>query len=232
MRISIVDDDAKWRERIKNEILQYDKDRGFEIDIFKSGEEYLESQEEYDVSFVDIEMPGVDGFETIRRAGMSGREGLYIILTTHAEMCRRGYWVNAFRYIDKGHLEEIEEAIDSAALVLGRNERIMLNVIGSGLREIVLKNIIYIETERHYIVVHTKQGPLKCSNNMKDVEDMLQGKWFSRCHNVFIVNLDEICRIEGRIAYLSNGADIDISHRRMSQFKKSYINRQYECANA
>lgn len=232
MRISIVDDDINWRERIKAQILQYDKNKEMEIDMFPSGEKYLASKQRYDISFIDIEMSGIDGFETITRARASGEDGIYVILTTHAEMSRKGYYVNAFRYIDKVHLEELNEAIDSAIIVLGRNEKISVNVIGDGPRQLVLKNIIYIETEKHYVLIHTKQGTIKCSDKMRELEDMLQGKWFCRCHNVFIVNLDEISRIEDRIAYLSNGADIDISHRKMSEFKKLYINRQYECANA
>lgn len=232
MRIAIVDDDSNWRERVKTEILRCCRIKDMEIDVFTSGEKYLECGRSYDISFIDIEMPGIDGFETISKAREYCNEGIYIILTTHAEMSRKGYHVNAFRYIDKVHLEELKEAIDSAIILLGRNEKIVINVIGDSPREIVLKNIIYIETEKHYVLVHTKQGTIKCSNNMKDIEDMLQGKWFCRCHNVFIVNLDEIKRIEDRIAYLSNGDDIDISYRRMSHFRKMYISRQYECANA
>ena len=232
MRISIVDDDKKWLDRIEKEIVKLYADSDFKIDTFVCGEDYLASDEKYDISFIDIEMPGIDGFDTISKAQASGKEGLYIILTTHAEMSRKGYRVNAFRYIDKVHLEELQEAIDSAIIVLGRNEKIKVNTIGTGEREIVLKNIIYIETEKHYVKVHTKQDIIKCSNTMKELEDMLQDKWFCRCHNVFIVNLDEITRIEDRVAYLSNGDDIDISHRKMSEFKKLYIDRQYECANA
>lgn len=232
MRISIVDDDINWRERIKAQILMYDKNNEIEIDMFASGEKYLGSNKNYDISFIDIEMQGMDGFETISKARALGNDGIYIILTTHAEMSRKGYLVNAFRYIDKTHLEELEEAVESAVIVLGRNERITVNVIGDGPREIVLKNIIYIETEKHYVLIHTKHGTIKCSSSMRELEDMLQGKWFCRCHNVFIVNLDEISRIEDRIVYLSNGDDIDISYRKMSEFKKLYINRQYECANA
>lgn len=232
MRISIVDDDIRWRDRVKAQILQYDKNADIEIDMFESGEKYLASKKHYDISFVDIEMPGIDGFETISRARATKEDGIYVILTTHAEMSRKGYCVNAFRYIDKVHLEEMKEAIGSAIIILGRNDKITVNVIADGPREIVLKNIIYIETEKHYVLIHTKQGTIKCSNSMRELEDMLHGKWFCRCHNVFIVNLDEISRIEDRIAYLSNGDDIDISHRKMSEFKKLYINRQYECANA
>lgn len=232
MRVSIVDDDVKWRERIKRAIAQYDKGKEIEIDVFASGEEYLESKHQYDISFIDIEMPGIDGFETIAKAQASGRDGIYVILTTHAEMSRKGYFVNAFRYIDKAYLEELKEAIDSAIIVLGRNKRITVNVINDGPREIVLKNIVYIETEKHYLLIHTKHGTIKCSNNLRDLEKALPENWFCRCHNVFIVNLDEISRIEDRIAYLSNGADIDISYRKMREFKKLYLNRQYECANA
>lgn len=232
MRIAVVDDDVNWRERVKVEILRHNKNKDMEIDTFASGESYLESGQQYDISFIDIEMPKMDGFKTIEEARKVWNEGIYVILTTHTEMSKRGYLVNAFRYIDKACLGEIKEAIDSALIVLGRNEKIVVNAIGDGVREVVLKNIIYIETEKHYILVHTKQGPIKCSNNMCDIEEMLQGKWFCRCHNVFIVNLDEISSIKDRIVYLSNGADIDISHRRMRHFKKMYMDRQFECANA
>lgn len=234
MKIAIVDDDSNWRERVKIEVQRYDRYREFEIDLFESGYSYLNSAEQYDLSFIDIEMPGLDGFETITRARENNDEGVYVILTTHAEMSRRGYLVNAFRYIDKAHLEEIEEAINSANIVLGRNEIISVNVINAGARELVLKNIIYIETEKHYIVIHTKQDDIKCSNNLTELENMLPPRWFCRCHNVFIVNLDEIDHFHEkneRIVYMSNGADIDISWRKTSQFKKLYLNRQYECAN-
>ncbi len=232
MRISIVDDGSNWRERVKTEIQKYDKNNEFEIDVFNSGKNFLDSKKHYDLTFIDIEMPDIDGFDTIAKAKEAGDDGLFVILTTHAEMSRKGYVVNAFRYIDKACLEEIKEAIDSAIIVLGRNQKIKINAINDKPREIVLKNIIYIETEKHYVVIHTKQGRINCSNNLSELESMLQGKWFCRCHNAYIVNLDEISRIEERIVYLSNGDDIDISHRKMNQFKKLYINRQYECANA
>lgn len=232
MKIAIVDDDINWRERVRDEILQYDVDKDFEMEFFASGEAYLESKKRYDISFVDIEMPELDGFETITRAKETDGDGIYIILTTHTEMSRKGYKVNAFRYIDKLQLEEIREAIDSAKTILGRNKKIEVNVIGDGVRKITLKNIIFVETYKHYILVHTRQGMLNCSNTMHEMEKMLPDNWFFRCHNSFIVNLDEIDHMDERIAYLSDGSNIDISHRKMNQFKKIYFSRQFACANA
>ena len=42
----------------------------------------------------------------------SGNQCKVCFLTSHTEMARLGYRVNAFRYIDKRHLEEITEALD------------------------------------------------------------------------------------------------------------------------
>lgn len=231
MKISIVDDDPKWVERIQNEIIRYDKNKEMTIDTFLSGEEYLKKQEQYDISFIDIEMSGIDGFETISEARKYNPNGLYVIFTTHVEMSRKGYMVNAFRYLDKMKLEEMQETIESAQVVLGRNEKIEVNVINDGVRKITLKNIIYIETEKHYIVLHTKHGIIKCSDTMHDIAKMLPSNWFNRCHHAYIVNLDEIVQIENRVVYLSNGDDIDVSDRKMGQFRKAYLNREYECAN-
>ena len=44
-----------------------------------------------------------------------------MILTTHTEMSRRGYLVNAFRYLDKVNLkEELKEAFYSAKKIAGK----------------------------------------------------------------------------------------------------------------
>ena len=231
MKISIVDDDPKWVERIENEVMRYDENKEMEIDVFLSGEKYLKKQAQYDISFIDIEMPGIDGFETISAARKYNPNGIYVILTTHVEMSRKGYVVNAFRYLDKTQLEEMRETIESAQVLLGRNEKIEVNVINDGVRKLTLKNIIYIETEKHYILIHTKHGVVKCSDRMQDVEKILPDNWFNRCHHAYIVNLDEINDIKDKIIYLSNGDDIDVSDRKMGRFKKAYFNREYERAN-
>lgn len=233
MKIAIIDDEIYWRQSAEQIVREYFTEKNVEIDIFESGEQYLKNQVVYDISFVDIEMPGTDGFETIRKARQYNDEGIFIILTTHTEMSRKGYIVNAFRYIDKTNLEEeIKEAIQSAELLLGRNEKISVNVIGNGIRKLVLKDITYIETEKHYIVVHTTNGSIRCNNNMTEMEEILNQEWFFRCHHAYIVNLDEIFKIDGYVIFLNDGNKIEVSQRKMSGFRKAYLNRQYKCGNA
>ncbi len=233
MKIAIIDDEMHWRETAERVVRGYFKDSEIEIDIFESGIQYLNNKIKYDISFVDIEMPELDGFMTIERARKFNPDGIFIILTTHTELSRRGYLVNAFRYIDKLKMsDEVKEALNSAEILLNRNEKISLNVIGEGRHEIHLKDIIYIETEKHWIIVHTINRNIKCSDNMADVELALTSNWFYRCHKSFIVNLDEIERIEGSIIYMKNGDDIDIAKRKVPSFRRAYLSRQYECGNA
>lgn len=103
--------------------------------------------------------------------------------------------------------------------------------MGEGLQELLLKNIYYIEAQKHGILIHTTNGTKRCNCSMTEIENSLSGKWFYRCHNAFIVNLDEIETIKGTLLFIKNGEDIDISRRRVADFKKVYLKRQYECAN-
>lgn len=233
MKIAIVDDEKYWRESVVQTVKQqYCKDN-IELDLYKNGIDYLRSREKYDITFIDIEMPELDGFDTINRARKYNGEGIYIILTTHTEMSRKGYMVNAFRYIDKTRLEEeLIEAVSSANILLGRNEKVKVNVVGEGQQELILKNIYYIETEKHCILIHTKHGVIRCSNNLRDIEKLLSDKWFYRCHNSYVVNLDEIRTVKDNIIYMNNGSDIDVSKRKLYEFRKAYLKRKYDCANA
>ena len=232
MNIAIVDDESHWRKCVSEEIGKICNNKENCIDIYEDGKTYLQSKKQYDISFVDIEMPDMDGFQVIERAKKGNSEGIYIILTTHTEMSRKGYLVNAFRYIDKANMsEEIAEAINAANVLLRRNEVIEINIVGEGLQNIRLKDIYYIEAEKHCAIIHARYGNKKSNTPLSEIENSICKDWFFRCHKSFLINLDEILRCDGKIIYMKNGKDLDIARRKLTEFNRIYIKRKYECAN-
>ncbi len=114
MKISIVEDEAVWREQIQSMIEKYGREQNisFQISAYEKGRDFMESADA-DLLFLDIELAeGEDGFGIARQLMDSGNQCKVCFLTSHTEMARLGYRVNAFRYIDKRHLEEITEALD------------------------------------------------------------------------------------------------------------------------
>lgn len=230
MKIAIVDDEVYWRKKTTECIREIEED--IEVVVYDNPISYLESIDDYDISLIDIEMPEIDGFKTIEKAREKNKDSIFMILTTHTEMSRRGYIVNAFRYLDKKNLkEELEEALLSSKKLLERNRKITLNIVGEARQELTLKNIYYFEAQKHGVLIYTSLGIKRCNDSMAEMEHKLDNKWFYRCHNSFIVNLDEIESLKGSVIYMKNGDDIDISRRKVSEFKKVFLKRQYECAN-
>lgn len=230
MKIAIVDDELHWHDKIETIIC---KCVNAEIDNYSNGKEFLINTKKYDIVFMDIEMPYMDGFDTIKKARELNLESIYIIMTTHSEMSRKGYLVNAFRYIDKQNMkEELPEAINSANIILDNNRQISVNVIGKGILDINLSNILYIETEKHRVLVHTNNDVVRCGDSMTELENKLQKENFYRCHNAYIVNLDAVNKIEKTYTILKNGEKVEISRRKYQEFGNRYLERRFHCANA
>jgi len=62
-RILVVDDDAKVRHLLAQGLYA----AGYDVHAFASGEEALAEQGEFDAALVDLNLPGIDGIETLRR---------------------------------------------------------------------------------------------------------------------------------------------------------------------
>ena len=234
MKIAVVDDMQLYRDKAKDCIMKYyDNSTEIDIDCYESGIDYLDSEITYDISFIDIEMKGLDGFETIKRARIKNPEGVYMILTTHTEMCDRGYLVNAYRYINKEKMEDmIHEGLSSAETLLERNKKIKINIIGEGVYNISLKDIVYVEGSNYTVSIHMKQGIKRCNCSLKEFQQRLCDKWFFRCHKSFIVNLDEVDTYKDLIVYMKDGSNLDISQRKLWEFKRVYLKRIYDCGSA
>lgn len=100
MKIAVVEDEIKWQLIVQREIRKYYGDN-IQIKVFSCGDELLREEKEYQIIFMDIEMPGRDGFIVSKEYLCKFPDTLIIIMTTHTELSRLGYRVNTFRYIDK-----------------------------------------------------------------------------------------------------------------------------------
>lgn len=232
MKIAIVDDEKTWRQNAGRVVREYFDKEEASLSLFCSGDAFLEQNTEYEIVVLDIEMPGKDGFETAVEYKVCYPDTVIIMLTTHLELSRKGYMVDAFRYVDKTKMqEELYEAFDSAKKLLGRNRAVPINVVNIGEIPVVLKDIVYIETDRRKVLVHTFDNEYECSDSIGSLEEMLSEEGFFRCHKSYLVNLDAIKKFDHTFVYMANGRKAMVGVKKYPALKKQYIQRKYEYAN-
>lgn len=226
MKLAIIDDSKFWRDLAYDTVKAFYEDTPVDIELFDSGEAFLECHKPYDIILMDIEMPNKNGFETIAEYRLFKSDCIAIILTTHTEFANKGYFVDAFRYIDKTNMKlELEEALTSAAKVLACNDTISVNVIGLGSLKLVVKNILFIKTYKRNIIVHTVDNKYECSNNIAELESLLEKYGFYRSHRSCLVNLDKVTTFNKRDIFFANNETAYLSSRKYSEMKRKYLER-------
>lgn len=232
MKIAIVEDEEMWRELELNYLKEFYKKNMPAIDCYKNGNDFLRENKRYDIILVDVEMPGKDGFDTIRDYKMFYSDTICIILTVHTEISRQGYLVGAFRYIDKIKMEkELKEALISADILIETNNVVEINVVNMGKKEVRVKDIIYIETEKRKILVHTTEGVFVCNDGIETLEKQLTEYGFYRSHRSYLVNLDKVEKFDHRNIYFRKEKVAVLSSRKYVDFKKKYLARNFLIAN-
>lgn len=151
LKSAVCDDEDYMRKQLCQVLEKQFKNRNIDIDleVFDLGTKLLDSKNEFDLLFLDIEMPGLDGMEVARRLREDGNEETTIVfLTSHIEDARKAYQVKAHRFLVKDNYEEeIDECLDS--FLKGKTGVVKHKVNNNGMVvDISEKDILYI-TSRH-----------------------------------------------------------------------------------
>ena len=87
IQIAVCDDQKLVSEKIKEMILHGDENR-YEVEVFSDGRALLNSGKTFDILFLDIDMPGLDGIETAKALRKSENH-LYYKLRWFRRICFR-----------------------------------------------------------------------------------------------------------------------------------------------
>ena len=233
VRIAICDDEPEavsYFRRVVERSL-YKLDISGKIDIYTQAKQLTDSRVDYDMIFLDIEMPDKNGLQTAMELYEQRADNKIVFITNHQEYIQEAYKVQPFRYLYKSDPEEwVKETIVDALKANDNRKGIMLD--GNGhFYYILLGEILYIEAlgdeilfvlsgGEKYIVRETLKGMLQ-----------ILGKRFIRCRRDMLVNLKHIFRVGTETIVLDNGEEIRMSHRERKNVKNEYRDYIKEMVN-
>ncbi len=226
MKICIVEDEAVWRDKIRASVEKYCTDQNIsaQVNAFGSGKEFMENADA-DLLFLDIELAdGEDGFRIAEKLMDAGSQCRICFLTSHAEMARCGYRVNAFRYIDKKYLEEMDEALD-AFFKTRIQERIISCKDTAGIwRRIQLSELLLVETNGRKLRYLMRDGREHiCEGRISETAKSLSAFGFFYVQRSYIVNLKYIESVNSHEIMLCNGLRIAIGRVHSREFRKEFF---------
>ena len=226
LKILICDDDELFSKELENKLEQYEINHRDEFDIQQaaSGEEALKKlqEEQWDVLFLDIEMPEINGVEV----GMRVREqlrnyGLKIIYVSS----RRGYAMDLFKVdtfdflIKPVAYEELENVLDKLLNVLNRGGEMFTYRKKGQTARCRLEDILYFESRLRKTIVVTTQKEDEFYAPLKDVYEELKDKKFFYCHKSILVNYDRVAEFHYDKLVLDNGEELEISQAKRKEVR-------------
>ena len=230
MKIAVCDDDRTTREQIASLIKE--QEPGAEIITYEAGEDMIKSQENFDVSFLDVEMKKISGIDIAKHIREEqekwGKEkSIIIFVTGYREYMEAAFDVNAFHYLLKPIDEKKFNIVFSRALkelsakTKQKESSVIIKYNGMQKR-ILLKDIYYIESSNKKVVFHTKDGKFDTYGKMDEWESEL-GESFYRCHRGYLVNLQKITAYNVDTIDLLNGDSLILAQKKYADFIKAYM---------
>lgn len=225
VQIAVCDDETIFLENFVRQIrLQFIKtETEINIRSFSDGADLLEtgSKIPYDVLFLDIEMPGIDGIETADRIRAVNPYVNIIFVTNRDDLVFQSIQYRPFRFIRKHFLEqELPEAVEALTNKMKMENRYYTVSFNNSSIQVRVTDIMYIESFKHDIFLYTKDEKYRIKSNLQKMEKELEIYGFIRVHSGFLVNYRYIYSIDKTKVVLSNKDMVPLSRHRSNTVKQ------------
>jgi two-component system LytT family response regulator len=215
LRVLVVDDEPIARRRLKA-ILREEPDVEV-VGECEDGEGALEAARRLtpDLLFLDVQMPGLDGFEVVEALGPGSRPAV-IFVTAYDQYAVKAFEVHAVDYVLKPFERvRVRAALDRARALatgegeLGRRLRALVADLGASrpLRRLMVRaggRVYFVRTEEigwveaagHYVTLHAGRESHLVRETLAGLEARLDPQRFARIHRSTIVSLEHVRELQ------------------------------------
>lgn len=176
-----------------------------------------------DITFLDIEMPGLSGLQI---AEMVRQKTNIILVSGHREYGPEAYALEVVDYLLKPFtherfLQAIEKATQRLMLKLHKAPYLFIQDVSKNMRvRVVKEDILYIMALPNYSKIVTQQTQYLSYLTLKGMLELLADGYFVRVHKSFVVNIQKIAALIGNYIQMENKEQIPIGRLYKDQFLK------------
>ena len=227
MRILICDDEIKNVNTLQTYVEEYmiNHSVAFEIETATNPANVVKSDAVYDLVFLDIEMPELDGFKLARELKERNSKVVIFFVTAFDEYQDDAMDLQVFRFFEKpfdvkrlySSLDKAMEYIDGAyvdVFIYNNKEH----------QRILVDDIIYIKRENRKTYIFTKDGESIVRESIEEWDEKLPTTFFYLVHKSFLINLHYVTRYNYTEVYLNETIRIPVAPRKQADFHKAWFN--------
>ncbi|MBQ5767272.1 MAG: response regulator transcription factor [Clostridiales bacterium] len=221
MRIAVCDDEELFRIEFKSVLDKVLINAEYDIDTFSGGSSLYEVflKNPFDLVFLDIEMPGIDGITLAKRLRAVSENVQIVFLTSHIEYALEGYEVNALRYlvkpVDMNKLSEVLKYIQDKK---NNSRQIMIKQEGEDI-VIDISDIIYMESMDKNVRIVTSKSEYITRYNISDYEEELKNSGFLRIHRGYLISLSKVKKIVKNDVVMDGDISLPVSRSNIKTLK-------------
>lgn len=221
MRIAVCDDEELFRIEFKSVLYKVLINAEYDIDTFSGGSSLYEAflKNPFDLVFLDIEMPGIDGITLAKRLRAVSENVQIVFLTSHIEYALEGYEVNALRYlvkpVDMNKLSEVLKYIQDKK---NNSRQIMIKQEGEDI-VIDISDIIYMESMDKNVRIVTSKSEYITRYNISDYEEELKNSGFLRIHRGYLISLSKVKKIVKNDVVMDGDISLPVSRSNIKTLK-------------
>lgn len=221
MRIAIVEDNAETAHTLKGYVERYFTENGgeYQLTVFSDGADIIEDYKpRWDLIFMDIEMPLLDGMSTAARIRRVDSAVVLVFITNMAQYAIKGYEVDAMDFVLKPvkYPQFVLKLKKAQSIAAKRARRYLLLSREEEDIRVPTDDVTYIEVIGHRIYVHTVNEVFSLRGALADMEKELEGLPFARSSNSYLVNLAAVRSVKKDSLVLVDG-EVPMSRSRKKE---------------
>ena len=226
--VLIADDEPAARRGVRQLLAPFD---GFTVcGEARNGAEALAALDQHrpDLLFLDVQMPGLDGFDVIRRRTPE-RMPLVVFLTAYDQFALRAFESQALDYLVKP-VTETRFAATMARVVkqlrasaAAEPDASIVVTTAKGVTVLHAREIEWIESSDNYARLWAGGRSYLLRQSMRDLERRIGARGFVRAHRRALVRVSAVKELAattggGLVARLESGAAVAVSRRLRPMF--------------
>lgn len=230
IKIAIVDDQDEYLNILESQIRKicFNKSFEFKIKLFESGNEflyYLDKDEKFDILFLDIDMPGINGIELSKKLYFKENNTIIVFVTSHSELMAEAFGINVYSFIKKEEIEKKLPVIFNTLLnIFGQMKNIVFKT-EAGYTNFSISSIVAIsmETRKLYLYLNNNEKIRIYKHVLSEIEKQLDKKCFIYANRSLLINLRYVNVIQHDHIFTTNNLSFEISKYRKKEIENSFL---------